>query len=280
MHTTFIENFDEMPALANGDGAPGKWAPHLDGGYSNGKFTGYDWMVKRYQPMGNDQQIYTDSNFKGSGEEVLNLNPFSVDGSVLTITGDRTPPALLRSVWNQAYTSGLLSSHEMFAQTYGYFEMSAKVPSSQALLPAFWMLPVDRSWPPEIDILEAPGHMPDKLTRAVHWVSPDTSAHASSGCYTPTPAFADGFHTYGVLWLPDRIVYYYDRMVVAQVATKPGMDKPFYLMINMAVGGRWQGAANQNTPLPQRMLVDWVAVYSVAGPKGCLTDWRGVLLCR
>ncbi|EJM96397.1 family 16 glycosylhydrolase [Herbaspirillum sp. YR522] len=280
MRNTFVDNFNTMPALANGDGSAGKWAPHLDGGYYNGKFAGYDWEVKRYQPAAHEQHVYTDPNFKGSGTTVLNLNPFSVSDGILTITADRTPPALLPSVWNHAYTSGLLSTHEMFAQTYGYFEMSAQVPSSQALLPAFWMLPIDRSWPPEIDIMEAPANLPNVISLAAHWVNPDTSVITSSGCKIPSPGFAAGFHTYGVLWLPDRIVYYYDRLAIGQIATKPGMDKPFYMMINMAVGGDWQGFATDASPFPQRMLVDWVAAFSTTGPAGCAKDARGVLLCK
>lgn len=277
---TFAENFDTMPALANGDGTAGKWAPHWDGGYSNGKFTGYEWEVKRYQPGGPEQQVYVDPAFKGSGPTALNLNPFSVSDSVLTITADRTPAALLPVLWNHAYTSGALSTHEMFAQTYGYFEMSAQVPSGSSLLPAFWMLPIDRSWPPEIDIMEAPGHELNSIRVNSHWVEGDPAAHKYSGCRIPTPNFASGFHSYGVLWLADRLVYYYDKVAVAQIAIQPGQDKPFYMMVNLAIGGTWQGFATATTPFPQQMKVDWVAAYSAAGPAGCAKDARGVLLCK
>lgn len=280
LRRTFVENFDSMPPLANGDGSPGKWAPHFDGGYANGKFMGYEWEVKRYQPAAHEQHLYVDPAFKGSGTTALNLNPFSVADSVLTITADVTPAAALPLLWNHAYTSGALSTHEMFGQTYGYFEMSAQVPSSQALLPAFWMLPVDRSWPPEIDIMEAPGHETTTFSAGTHWTEGSPAVAMTSLCKIPSPGFGAGFHTYGILWQPDRIVYYYDRLAVAQIATKPGQDKPFYMMVNMAVGGDWQGFATPGTVFPQQMKIDWVAAYTVTGPAGCAKDARGVLLCK
>lgn len=280
LRNTFTENFDAVPPLANGDGSAGKWAPHFDGGYANGKFLGYEWEVKRYQPVAHEQHIYVDPVFKGSGSTALNLTPFSVSDSILTITADRTPADKLGPLWNHAYTSGVLSSHELFAQTYGYVEMSAQVPSSASLLPAFWMLPIDRSWPPEIDIMEAPGHETATFSAGSHWTEGTPAQNKASGCKIPSPGFAGGFHTYGVLWQPDRIVYYFDRVAVAQIATKAGQDKPFYLMVNMAVGGDWQGFAKADTPFPQQMKVDWIAAYTTAGPAGCAKDTRGVLLCK
>src|SRR3546814_20185747 len=76
------------------------------------------------------------------------IDPFSVDDGVLTITAAATPQNLLSEVEGKPYTSGLLTTRDSFAQSYGYFEISADMPVGQALWPAFWLLPVDGGWPP------------------------------------------------------------------------------------------------------------------------------------
>jgi len=181
------------------------------------------------------------------------------------------------------YTSGMIRSRKTFR--YGYFEARIKLPPGRGMFPAFWLnSDYDEngklSWPPEIDIMEAPGHETTTFSAGTHWTEGSPAVAMTSLCKIPSPGFGAGFHTYGILWQPDRIVYYYDRLAVAQIATKPGQDKPFYMMVNMAVGGDWQGFATPGTVFPQKMKIDWVAAYTVAGPAGCAKEARGVLLCK
>src|SRR5206468_2525137 len=91
-----------------------------------------------------EQQYYSDSS--------VGVNPFAVANGVLDITA--SPGANPGALW---YNSGLITTEGMFSQTYGYFEMRAKLPAGQGMWPAFWLLPSDKSWPPELDVLEAFG---------------------------------------------------------------------------------------------------------------------------
>lgn len=274
----FFDTFKVMPTLADGSGAPGHWAPHLDGGVDEKNprlHLGYNWASKRRQNEAHEQQVYIDPAFNG-----INASPFSVnDDSILTITARRTPDDLVDKAWGYPFMSGLLSTHQMYAQQYGYFEISARVPAGSKLLPAFWMLPVSRTWPPEIDIMEAPASYPDQISQGVH--SKDLNS-STLGMKTVVPNFDDAFHSYGALWLKEKIVFYIDRVPVSQVATKPDQHQPFYMMVNLAVGGKWPGWLKPSDPFPpQTMEVDWIVSYTpylnqcVRGIK----DNRGVEIC-
>jgi beta-glucanase (GH16 family) len=153
-------------------------------------------------------------------------------------------------------------------QRYGYFEMRARIPAGKALWPAFWLLPADKSWPPEIDILEVVGQQADLMVTTTHWTGSDGKRQAS-GCRTSLPSASSAFHLFGALWTPERIVYYIDREPVAQLATPPGVDKPMYLLLNLAVGGNMVGRADDQTPLPASYDIDWVTAYTLPGHPPC-----------
>lgn len=277
LNKRFIEQFSKELTLAGASGAPGNWAPHLDGGVDdkNPKLhLGYNWASKRRQNEGHEQQVYIDKDFNGIG-----VSPFSISDSVLTITARRTPDELFEKAWGYPFISGLLSTHQMYAQQYGFFEISAKVPAGSKLLPAFWMLPVSRTWPPEIDIMEAPASYPDQISQGVH--SKDLNS-STLGMKTTVPNFDDAFHSYGALWLPDKIVFYIDKVPVSQVATKPDQHQPFYMMVNLAVGGKWPGWLRAEDPFPARtMEVDWIVTYTPAKTPCAreVFDHRGVEIC-
>ncbi|HEX8612896.1 MAG TPA: glycoside hydrolase family 16 protein [Telluria sp.] len=277
LNKRFIENFASVPALADASGTPGLWAPHLDGGVGEKNpmlHLGYNWATKRRQNEAHEQQLYIDPAFNAIG-----ISPFSVNDSILTITARRTPDELIDKAWGYPFISGLLSTHQKYAQQYGYFEISAKVPAGSKLLPAFWMLPVSRTWPPEIDIMEAPASYPDQISQGVHSKGINSS---TLGMKTVVPNFDDAFHTYGALWLKDKIVFYIDKVAVSQVATKADQHQPFYMMVNLAVGGKWPGWLTASDDFPPRtMEVDWIVSYTpnsnpcVKGVK----DNRGVEIC-
>lgn len=244
---TFFDDFDAL------DLAWRRWTPHFDGSY--------DWMVKRTLVGNKEQQLYVDPGYKGSSTKPLGLNPFVLKDGKLDIVADRTPPALRASLYGYEFTSGLLTSRQSLVQQYGFFEMRAKVPAGRALWPAFWLLAEDRSWPPEIDVLEVVGQQPDQMVQTTHWKDPATGLHQVSGCRTPLITASTGYHQYGVMWDARRITYYIDRVPVTEIATPPGLDKRMYMLLNLAVGGVMVGVADARTPVPAVFSIDWVAAY-------------------
>lgn len=274
---TFAEEFDKVPDLADESGKSGYWAPHLDGDWNTDyhRHMGYTWPIKRRQPAANEQQLYVDPLYGNKG-----VNPFSVTEGVLSIKAERTKAGNYDAFAGFGITSGLLSTHQKYAQQYGYFEISARVPAGPALLPAFWMLPVDRK-SGEIDIMEAPGHLPGMISQGIHWAV--NGAADKSGMQTAVPDFHKAMHTYGTLWLEDRIVFYIDRVAVTQIATKSDQKKPYYMMVNLAVGGEWmkKWVEPSDTSIPVTMEVDWIAAYSPkSAPCVKAMDVRGVEICR
>ena len=133
--------------------------------YWNGKSgtwdTGYPWTeANGGTNAGNgEEQWYVNANYA----QTASLGTYTAQGGIMNIKAAPTPTALQSSVNGYAYTSGMITSFHSFSQTYGYFEMKAKLPAGQGLWPAFWLLPTDLSWPPEIDIMEVIGSAPNQL---------------------------------------------------------------------------------------------------------------------
>ena len=200
-------------------------------------------------------ELYVDPEFLGLG-----LNPFSSDGGPLAITADRTPAGLQGKLAGQPYVSGLLTTEHSFAQTYGYFEIRARLPAGKGLWPAFWLLPLSRAWPPEIDIFEVLGDNPRRLYMTVHSTMAKTMGFEASVADTS----AD-FHDYGVLWTKERIAWYFDGRQMAEAPTPADLHQPMYLLVNLAVGGRWPGPPDSETRFPATMRVARVRAFAIAG---------------
>ena len=127
------------------------------------------------------------------------------------------------------------------------------------------MLSAERVWPPEIDILEVVGQQPELMVTTAHWSLPE-GRRGHGGCRTRLPDAWNGFHLFGALWTPERIVWFIDRRPVAQIATPAGFDRPMYLLLNLAVGGSMVGRADADTPVPARYDIDWVAAWKLPEP--------------
>jgi beta-glucanase (GH16 family) len=172
------------------------------------------------------------------------------------------------------YTSARLKTEGRFAQQYGRFEARIKVPNGKGLWPAFWMLGDNFSsadWPAcgEIDIMEKGGSEPSTISGSMH--GPGYSAgNALTGIYTPPDAhFADDFHVFAVEWEARSVRFFVDGKLYATKVPAdlpPGkpwvFDHPFFIVLNLAVGGKYPGNPNNSTVFPQQMLVDYVRVYS------------------
>ncbi|MBB2946172.1 beta-glucanase (GH16 family) [Actinoplanes lutulentus] len=187
----------------------------------------------------------------------------------LAITARKENPANYQCWYGTCqYTSGRLLTSGKFTQKYGRFEASIKVPKGQGIWPAFWMLGDNLGsvgWPQsgEIDIMENVGKEPNTLYGTVH--GPGYSGgSAISGSRTLGAPLGDAFHTYAVEWSPNLIVWFLDGVEYHRVtpATLGGrqwvFDHPFFLILNVAVGGNWPGSPDASTSFPQTMLVDYV----------------------
>jgi beta-glucanase (GH16 family) len=172
------------------------------------------------------------------------------------------------------YTSARLLTKHKFSQTYGRFEARIKIPFGQGIWPAFWMLGdnIDTvHWPNcgEIDIMENIGREPSVVHGTFH--GPGYSGGKGIGAaYTLTGGrkFSDDFHTFAVEWEPNVIRFYVDGNLY-QTRTPADLpagaswvfDHPFFIILNVAVGGGWPGNPDATTVFPQQMRVDYVRVY-------------------
>ncbi|RHS87919.1 hypothetical protein DW920_05020 [Clostridium sp. AM42-36] len=181
----------------------------------------------------------------------------------------------------KSYTSGRISTQNLKTFTYGRFEVRAKVPNGQGYLPAFWLMANDENvygqWPRcgEIDCMEVMGQDTNKLYGTIHYGNP----HAESqGTYTikgGEKSFSDDFHTFTCDWEPGKITWYVDGIKYHEESnwhsttegqgtlTYPApFDQPFYIILNLAVGGSWVGNPNEKTNFDNNpFVVDYVRVY-------------------
>jgi beta-glucanase (GH16 family) len=208
----------------------------------------------------------------------------------LVITARRENPAGY-SCWYGScqYTSARLNTSGRFTQAYGRFEARIKIPRGQGLWPAFWMLGDNIGsvgWPQsgEIDTMENVGFEPGTVHGSLH--GPGYSGGSPlTGWYTlPNgAALADAFHTYAVDWAPDSISFsidgiQYERHTPADTNGNAWVfNHPFFIILNVAVGGNWPGSPNASTTFPQQMTVDYVHVYaySAGGGAGAITGLGG-----
>lgn len=171
------------------------------------------------------------------------------------------------------YTSARLLTRGLYELTYGRVEARIKVPSGVGLWPAFWMLGTNIGtvgWPDsgEIDVMENVGRQPNKLYGTLH--GPGYSGSNGYGTTMDLPApVADDFHVFAVDWQEDHIVWTvdgteYHTATPADVAPNEwAYNHPFYLLLNLAVGGNFGGPVSADTEFPASMLVDYVRIYQV-----------------
>lgn len=208
--------------------------------------------------------------------------------------------AVKESVNGCGYTSARLKTRKrdgqpLFAKKYGRFEFRAKLPTGKGIWPAIWMLPQDEKYggwaaSGEIDVLEARGQEPTKVLGTLHFGSRwPANAHAGKEYGFPQGGSIADFHVYALEWEPGEIRWYVDGQLYSTQSfwwsssktdgskgAKPAkesdlnpwpapFDQPFYILLNVAVGGRFLGNPDKTTRFPAEMLVDYVRVY----------DWPG-----
>jgi beta-glucanase (GH16 family) len=177
-----------------------------------------------------------------------------------------------------AYTSAKLTTRQpqlaTFTQGYGHFEARIKMPTGKGIWPAFWLVGEDITYAGvakagEIDVMEVLGDKPAHVQQHAHGPSLDFGGATN----LPVGESAADWHTYGIDWTPSRIDWHVDgRMTQSMTKEQAGegwvFDHPFYLLLNLAIGGGWPGNPDDSTTFPATMLVDYVRAYTTTDNGG------------
>ncbi len=171
------------------------------------------------------------------------------------------------------YTSARIKTQGRYATTYGRVEARIKLPAGAGIWPAFWMLGEDITsvgWPEcgEIDIMEYRGQSTDVSVGSLHGPGYSGGNPLTDVFFLPPDEhFDDDFHVFAVEWDPGRVAWYVDDVlynVVTSASVPAGsrwvFDHPFFIILNVAVGGNFVGDPTADTAFPQTMLIDYVRV--------------------
>ncbi len=188
-----------------------------------------------------------------------------VEDGMLVITAIEDPslPA------GRPYSSARIKTQGLHSWQYGRIEARIKLPYGQGIWPAFWMLgDNNKGWPTsgEIDILEHVGKEPNTIHATVHAPGYSGGSGVTTSFEVPANTLKDDFHVYAIEWQENEIRWFFDdqeyfKLTPADVPDEWIFDHEFFIIMNLAVGGRWPGYPDDTTIFPQQMLVDYVRVY-------------------
>jgi len=187
------------------------------------------------------------------------VDPFSIANGALTITAQPTVAGEQTS--GQPYTSGLLTTANSFTQNQGYFEIRCETPSTQGFWPAFWLLPTGGGGTPEIDVMEQPNL--NGLSTYWTYARPGVTANNGGGWVNTNVNLSTTYNTYGVMWTPTSITFFFDGIQVGTtIAVPANFSQQMYMLVNLAVGGigSWPGTPGATTTA--QLNVDYLRVYS------------------
>jgi beta-glucanase (GH16 family) len=225
--------------------------------------TCYDWY---------DTQHKGCTNGGNSELEWYKSSQVSVKNGQLTLTATPQPTTGWNGSYEQSYpyVSGMISTgrptfngEPKWSMQYGYYEARISVTGGKGVWPAFWLLPVNHDWPPEIDIMELLGSTPDKVLMTYHWPGASGSAPQKDGTVYAGPVFTDSWHTYAVNWQPGRIDWYVDGALRKSYAGLLVTNEPMELILNLAIGGTLPGSPDASTKFPAIERVDYVRAYGL-----------------
>jgi len=245
-----------------------------------------------YLTINSEQQLYVDSlginqNFQHS--------PFSFSADTLTISATPTSPQLQpparpaedAPVWDNYveyqyngpngnnpgyrpedidYLSGIITSYDSFKMTHGYVEARVKLPAGKGLWPAFWLLNTHYvEDAPEIDVMEFLGDGTDTIYHTYHYfdITDGWQKISTPSFETLGPNWTNSFHTFGLAWSPNQIVWYVDGVETRRITDNDYKiaSQAMYLIANLAVGGNWPGAPDANTVFPAHYEIDYIRAY-------------------
>lgn len=224
----------------------------------------------------NNAQFYISMGYCGEGTEPGTITISDISLTTEYVADEESTSTTTEKV---TYTSGRINTQDKHAYTYGVYEVRAKVPAGQGYLPAFWLMANDENiygqWPRcgEIDCMEVMGQDPSKLYGTIHFGNPHSESQGTA--YATDPDFSEDFHTFTTEWEPGKIRWYVDGVLYHEesswYSTTEGQgtltypapfDQPFYIILNLAVGGSWVGNPDETTSFDNNpYVVDYVRVY-------------------
>lgn len=255
---TFDEDFSAFSAAPDGRA---RWTTTL--GYGGPRA-----LSNHGQPRNGEQQAYVTRGMIGaSGTDPIEIDPFIPLPRGLAIQAAPTPAALLPRLWGQGYTSGLLSTRFTHNQLYGHVEIEARPPEGAGLRMVVWLLRRDRRWPPDIMLASLGGRPEDRLWTGLTTRSEFDQA-VTLGRFTDRPA--RGFHRFGLSWDVERIAWFLNGDLLAEMPTPPDLHMPMHLLIGLPVGDRWSGTPDATTRFPARFELSRIRMWSdsAARPGG------------
>jgi beta-glucanase (GH16 family) len=207
------------------------------------------------------------------GNRQLEFDTDKAENAYLNGEGNLVIKAIQEDYKGYAYTSARIVTRDRFEPTYGKFEGRIKMPSGQGIWPAFWLLGSDIDsigWPEcgEIDIMEFRGQEPNIIHGTIHGPGFSGSKGIGKSILLNEGRFDEDFHTFSVEWEQDRIRWFMDDQLYHEI--KPGdlpgdwvFDHPFYIILNLAIGGSYVGSPDKTSSFPQSLLVDFIRVYEL-----------------
>lgn len=227
------------------------WEENFDGGSLNPEFWNYDLGDGCPDVCGwgnNELQVYREQNVK-------------IKNGQLHIIAEKE---------ESEYFSGRIHTKEKIEFQYGIVEVRAKLPDAKGLWPAIWMLGHDIrevGWPAagEIDIMEYVGRQPDTVYNALH--TPASFGNTINAEATPVEDVTEDFHVYKLEWSKVALVFFVDDEETYRFAPEIRdeniwpFDHPFFLLLNLAVGGNFGGPEIEDEALPQEFVIDYIRVY-------------------
>jgi beta-glucanase (GH16 family) len=155
------------------------------------------------------------------------------------------------------YESGSIELKREHSFLYGKIEVRAKLPSGKGVFPAIWLLPHKDRAMPEIDMVESIGQVPDQIWGVYHDLDPQ-GVHRRAYFSYVGQSLSTRFHTYGLDWQPNQLIWTIDGNEIYRVNRAPHL--PMFLILNVAIGGDWPGHPDQSTRFPQAMVVDFIRI--------------------
>ena len=191
-----------------------------------------------------------------------------VEDGMLVIEAREEP----EMVAGRDYSSARLKTQGLHAWQYGRIEARIKLPYGQGIWPAFWMLGdnlYQKGWPTagEIDIMEFIGREPEHIYATVHAPGYSGGNGVGSSLTVSADSLRNDFHVYAIEWEENEIRWYFDDQQYFKLTPDDDVpdqwifDHPFFIILNLAVGGRWPGYPDDTTEFPQFLYVDYVRVY-------------------
>ena len=240
-HLSFDDEFDQLDIAP--DGGRGRW----------------------YAPVHSD---FGEAHFQAPGPtgpfQIVRSGPLGAGGASLVISARHAPDG-----WRSGLIQTLDSHGQGFAQTYGYFEMRAKMPKGQATWPGFWLLTRNGLVDPtitrgEIDVVEQYGSSPEKIHTSVHlWPSNARNAgglpkHWYKSEKVTVGDMSSDYHRYGAMLTPEWVIIYYDGMEISRFPMLPQYRTPVYMLVDLTMHEKNLAQATS----PSTMLVDYVRAYT------------------